>query len=45
LKLCNQLLTKVQNSMLLLKHYHVCAVTNTWNSEVNSFGPYYTHQM
>ena len=25
--------------MLLLKHYHVCALTNTWNSEVNSFDP------
>ena len=24
---------------------HVCALTNTWNFEVNSFDPYYTHQM
>jgi hypothetical protein len=35
--------------MLLLEHYHgdyhVCVLTNTWNSDVNSFGPYYTHQM
>ena len=26
-------------------HYHVCVLTITWNSEVKSFGPYYTHQM
>ena len=34
---------KFNNSILLLGNYHACALTNTWNSEVNSFGLYYTH--
>ena len=32
-------------SLHRFKHCSVCALTNTWNSKVNSFGPYYTHQM
>jgi hypothetical protein len=31
--------------LLWLRHYDVCVLADTWNSEVNSFDPYYTHQM
>ena len=35
----------LNNWLHSFKQCCVCALTNTWNSEVNSFGPYYTHQM
>ena len=43
LKLYNQLFKSSKLNEHYYGHYHVCMLTNTWNSEVNSFGPYYTH--
>ena len=44
-KMLHWVLNKPQSSSHSFKQCCISVLTNTWNFEVNSFDPYYTHQM